>query len=161
MGNGAAGEEKGGNAPRYDIEKLLLAGKTVRFVPQGTSMYPMFVSPEDEAVVAPADVKGLRRGDVVVYRRAAQAGGLLVMHRICKRRGDMFYMVGDNQSVVEGPVFAEQLRGVLVAWTRNGRPYSVKHVGYRIFFGLWLWMLPLRDPIHRLLAWLRGRTGRG
>ena len=144
-----------GETLRYDIEELLLEGRTVCFRPQGTSMYPMFVSPEDTAVVAPADKNKLRRGDVVVYRRSPQAGGLLVMHRICKRRGDDFYMVGDNQSAVEGPLSAAQIRGVLVAWTRNGREYSVTRIGYRVFFGLWLWMLPVREPIHRVLAWLR------
>lgn len=157
-GNESAKSVQGDREGRCDIEALLLAGKTVCFRPQGTSMYPMFVSPEDTAVVAPADVGKLRRGDVVVYRRTKEAGGLLVMHRIYKRRGNEFYMVGDNQSAVEGPLFAGQMRGILVAWTRNGREYSVRGIGYRIFFGLWLLMLPLRDPIHRLLARLRGRN---
>ena len=78
--------------------------------PQGTSMYPMFASPEDEAVIAPADVARLKRGDVVVYRRDPGAGGLLVMHRIYRRKGDAFYMVGDNQSEVEGPLASFLLR---------------------------------------------------
>lgn len=142
---------------KYDIEALLKAGNMIRMRPQGTSMYPMFVSPLDEAVIAPVDIKRLKRGDVVVYRRDPQAGGLLVMHRIYRRAGDDFYMVGDNQSVIEGPLRADQMRGILVEWVRKGRTYSVKHMGYRIFFGLWLWMLPLRDPIHRMLARLRGR----
>jgi len=140
---------------KYDIEALLAQGQTIRFCPQGTSMYPMFVSGQDEAIVAPADTKRLKRGDVVVYRRDPQAGGILVMHRICRRKGDDFYMAGDNQSTIEGPLRADQIRGVLVAWTRDGRQYSVKNVCYRIFYGLWLWMLPLREPVHRLLAWLR------
>ena len=140
---------------KIDIEQLLLSGQTIRMCPQGTSMYPMFVGAGDEAVIAPVDVAKLRRGDVVVYRRNLQAGGILVMHRIFKRCGDSFYLVGDNQSEVEGPLRAEQMRGILIAWTRKGKEYSVKHVGYRLFFGLWLWMLPLRDPIHRILAWTR------
>ena len=142
---------------KYDIEALLKAGNTIRMRPQGTSMYPMFADLLDEAVIAPVDVRKLKRGDVVVYRRDPQAGGLLVMHRICRRKGDEFYMVGDNQSMIEGPLRADQMRGILVEWVRKGRTYSVKHIGYRMFFGLWLWMLPLRDPIHRMLARLRGR----
>lgn len=140
---------------KYDIEALLAAGNTICMRPQGTSMYPMFVTPEDQAVIAPVDVTRLKRGDVVVYRRDAEAGGLLVMHRIYKRTGDGFYTVGDNQSAVEGPLRADQMRGILVEWVRRGRTYSVKNIGYRLFFGLWLWMLPLRSPIHRLLAQIR------
>ena len=30
---------------KYDIEALLKAGKMIRMRPQGTSMYPMIVSP--------------------------------------------------------------------------------------------------------------------
>lgn len=141
---------------KYDIEALLLAGQTIQIHPEGTSMYPMFVSGADEAVIAPVNAAKLKRGDVVVYRRDPQAGGLLVMHRIYKRRGDMFYLVGDNQSSVEGPLRADQMRGVLVAWVRGGTYRTVKNIGYRIFFGLWLFMLPLRDPIHKMLALLRG-----
>lgn len=145
---------------KYDIEALLASGKTIRMRPQGTSMYPMFVSPEDEAVISPVDATKLRRGDVAVYRRDPDQGGILVMHRVYRRKGDEFYMVGDNQSQIEGPLRADQMRGILVEWVRCGRTYSVKHVGYRLFFGLWLWMLPLRNPIHRLLAWMRKKRSR-
>lgn len=141
---------------KYDIEAMLAAGQTIQMRPQGMSMYPMFASPEDEAVIAPVDVTKLKRGDVVVYRRDPGAGGLLVMHRIYRRKGDAFYMVGDNQSEVEGPLRADQMRGILIEWVRRGRRYSVKNIGYRLFFGLWLTMLPLRDPIHRILARVRG-----
>lgn len=140
---------------KYDIETLLASGQTICMRPQGTSMYPMFADPEDEAVIAPVDVGRLRRGDVVVYRRDPQAGGLLVMHRIYKRDGDAFYFVGDNQSEIEGPLRADQMRGILVSWVRRGRTCSVHHIGYRVCSGLWLFMLPLRDPIHRMIAWIR------
>lgn len=142
---------------KYDIEALLAQGHTIRMRPQGMSMYPMFVTPEDEAIIAPVDIDRLKRGDVVVYRRDPQAGGLLVMHRIYRHRGDTFYMVGDNQSEIEGPLRADQMRGILVEWVRRGKKRSVKNIGYRIFFGLWLVMLPLRDPIHKLLARMRRR----
>lgn len=141
---------------KYDIESLLAAGRTIQMRPQGTSMYPMFADPADEAVIAPVDVARLKRGDVVVYRRDPNAGGLLVMHRIYRRNGEEFYMVGDNQSEIEGPLRADQMRGILVQWVRRGRTYSVKNIGYRLFSGLWLVMLPLRNPIHRMLAWVMG-----
>ena len=142
---------------KYDIESLLAAGRTIQMRPQGTSMYPMFADPADEAVIAPVDVARLKRGDVVVYRRDPNAGGLLVMHRIYRRNGEEFYMVGDNRSEIEGPLRADQMRGILVQWVRRGRTYSVKNIGYRLFSGLWLVMLPLRNPVYRLLAWGRCR----
>lgn len=142
---------------KADIEELLRLGNTIQMKPQGYSMYPMFVPGRDEAVIAPVEVNKLRRGDVVLYRRDVSQGGILVLHRIYRRKGDAFYLVGDNQSEIEGPLRADQMRGKLIAWIRNGKRRSVKHPGYRLFFGLWLWMLPLRAPIHRILAWLRGK----
>jgi hypothetical protein len=141
----------------YDIEQLLSEGQTVRIRPQGTSMYPMFVSPEDEAVIAPIGQRKPRRGDVVLYRRDPQAGGILVLHRICRQSREGFYAVGDNQSAIEGPLRMEQLRGVLVAWVRRGKLRSVNHAGYRLTAGLWLLMLPLRDFIHRFLKIIKGK----
>ncbi len=144
----------GGQYP-FDLERLLAEGRTICIRPRGTSMYPMFASEDDEAVIAPADAARLRPGDVALYRRDPQAGGILVLHRIYRRDGDKFYMAGDNQSIVEGPLRADQMRGVLVAWTRKGRSHSVKNIFYRFFFGLWRLMLPLRDPIHRAIAFVR------
>lgn len=137
------------------IEDALAAGKTVQITPQGTSMYPMFADPHDQAVIAPLNGRLPRRGDVVLYRRDVSAGGLLVLHRVYRHSVSGYELVGDNQSEIERGVREDQLRGILTEWVRCGRRRSVHHIGYRIFFGLWLWMLPLRDPIHRLLARLR------
>jgi hypothetical protein len=144
---------------KYDIEQLLLDGQQICIRPQGTSMYPMFVGPEDEAILAPVCTEELRRGDVVLYRRDPEAGGILVMHRICKRSPEGFYLVGDNQSIVEGPVRPDQIRGILVAWERKGKLRSVQNIGYRLFFGLWLLMLPWRDSVHHFLRVIK-HTGR-
>lgn len=136
----------------FDIEKLLAQGKTIQMKPQGYSMYPMFVPGRDEAIIAPADVNRLRRGDVVLYRRDKAQGGILVLHRIYRRKGEAFYFVGDNQSEIEGPLRADQIKGKLVAWIHRGKRRAVTNPGYRLIFGLWLWLLPLRAPMHRLFA---------
>ena len=109
---------------KYDIEQLLEAGEVIQIYPEGYSMYPMFVPGRDAAVIKKADVKKIRRADVVLYRRK---GSILVLHRVVKRKGGQFYMAGDNQTEVEGPVEADQIRGILTAFVRNGRRISVKN----------------------------------
>ena len=111
---------------KYDIEQLLEAGEIIQIYPEGYSMYPMFVPGRDAAVIKKADVKKIRRADVVLYRRK---GSILVLHRVVKRKGGQFYMAGDNQTEVEGPVEADQIRGILTAFVRNGRRISVKKSG--------------------------------
>lgn len=146
--------QQDGGHQNYNIEALLKDGHTVQLTPQGTSMYPMFADAHDQAVIAPLGGRTVRRGDVVLYRRS---DGRLVLHRVSRRTAEGCYdMVGDNQSEIERSVQPQQLLGVLVAWQRRGRMRSVKNIGYRMAAGLWLWMLPFRAPIHRMLARVRG-----
>ena len=129
---------------KYDIEQLLEAGEVIQIYPEGYSMYPMFVPGRDAAVIKKADVKKIRRADVVLYRRK---GSILVLHRVVKRKGSQFYMAGDNQ-----------IRGILTAFVRNGRRISVKNPVYVIWSGLWLMFLPVRGIFWSFTAWVRRRS---
>ncbi len=134
-------DKKKDEEKRIDIEALLLEGKSIRIHPQGYSMYPLFVPGRDEAVIAPAETGKLKRGDVVLYRRE---GSILVLHRIWKRKVDGFYMVGDNQSEVEGPLKAEQIKGILHQVVRRGKSFSVNNLLYRMLAAVWLRLRPFR-----------------
>ena len=134
---------------KIDIEKLLAQGSSIQFKPQGYSMYPLFVPGRDEAVVAPVSPARLKRGDVVLYRRD---GDILVLHRIWKRKGEEFYLVGDNQKEIEGPLRPDQMKGILVQVIRNGRPFSTRNVLYRFLAALWLRLRPLRPFLSHAVA---------
>lgn len=134
---------------KADIEELLAEGRTIQIKPEGYSMYPLFVPGRDEALIAPADTESLRRGDVVLYRRE---GSILVLHRIWKRKGNDFYMVGDNQSEIEGPLGSEQVKGVLIGMIRNGRKLSLKNPVYRLYAGIWLMLRPFRPFLSQTAA---------
>ena len=95
----------------------------------------------------------VRKNDVVLYRRDQS---ILVLHRICKITAEGFFMVGDNQSEIEGPLRADQIKGRLIAFVRNGKEISVKNPPYRFLSALWLFMLPLRPVCFRITAFLRG-----
>ena len=142
---------------RIDIEQLLREGNTIQIKPQGYSMYPMFVPGRDEAVIAPADADRLRRGDVVLYRRG---NGLLVLHRLWKVRPEGLYMVGDNQTAVEGPLGREQVIGILEAFVQKGRKISVRNPVYRICSRIWLLIRPMRHTIAVAVHWMKKRIGK-
>lgn len=129
---------------KADIERLLEQGQSIQIKPQGYSMYPMFVPGRDEAILEKADCARLRKGDVVLYRRD---GGILVLHRICKIREGAFYMVGDNQKEVEGPLRPDQIKGVLTGFIRNGKLRSVKNPVYLAASRLWLLLRPVRPVL--------------
>ena len=140
--------------PKQDIEKLLQEGKTISIKPQGSSMYPILVEGRDRAIIEPVDAASLKRGDVVLYRRDEDvpAGGILVLHRIYKCKKDGFYMVGDNQKEIEGPLRADQIKGIMVAMERNGKFISVNNLAYIMLTRIWLLFRPLRPTISRILA---------
>lgn len=114
-----------------DIEKLLEQGKRLRIKPRGYSMYPLIVPGRDEVFVERVSPESLRRGDVVLYRRRDE--NILVLHRIWKREGDAFFLVGDNQKVIEGPLEASQIKGKMTGILRNGHEISTSNVIYLLY----------------------------
>ena len=94
----------------------------IKIKPKGYSMYPLFVP------------------------------GILVLHRICRIDKNGFYMVGDNQSEIEGPLEKECIHGKLIAVERNGRMFSVNNIVYRFISYVWLLLRPVRMPVAKSAA---------
>lgn len=140
-----------------NIEKLLSEGNTIQIKPRGYSMYPMFVPDRDEALIKKADIDNIKRGDVVLYRRK---GSILVLHRVYKKKNGMFYMVGDNQTQVEGPLKSEQVIGILTGFKRNGKYISTNSFFYKTTAWIWLLLRPVRRPFQLLAAWIKKRRKR-
>jgi hypothetical protein len=137
---------------KVDIEQLLAGGQTVQIEPKGFSMYPMFYPGRDKAIICPVNPRSLKKGDVALFRRE---GGILVLHRILKRKGDGFYMVGDNQWEIEGPVKEGQIKGKLAAFIRKGRVISVEHKVYVAASRLWLFLCPIRKIAIKTVSGLK------
>ena len=138
-----------------DIEKLLEQGKRLRIKPRGYSMYPLIVPGRDEVFVERVSPESLRRGDVVLYRRRDE--NILVLHRIWKRKGDAFFLVGDNQKEIEGPLEASQIKGKMTGILRNGHEISTSNVIYLLYSRIWLWLRPGRPQISRVIHKIRRR----
>lgn len=144
-----------------EIETLLKSGQTIQLYPQGYSMYPLLVSGRDEVILSPLPQEALRRGDVVLYRRDT---GILVLHRIWRCGEDGYYMVGDNQVQIEGPIQEEQMIGIMTGLVRKGRLIASADPWYRILSGIWLGIRPIRRwimvPGARMKKGIRRLLGR-
>lgn len=131
-----------------DIELLLQQGNSIQIKPRGYSMYPVLIPGRDEAVIEPLSDKKLKRGDVVLYRRTAEnSGHILVLHRIWKIKEAGFYLVGDNQKEIEGPLMESQIKGIMVGFYRKGKYISAQNPMYRLLTGGWLFLRPVRPYI--------------
>lgn len=131
------------------ILELLKEGKTVQIKPQGYSMYPLFVPGRDSAIIVKAQTDKLKRGDVVLYRRDE---GMIVLHRIWKIKKEGVYLIGDNQSQIEGPLRMDQIKGVLAAFIRKGKTTRVDNLFYRTVSAVWLALRPFRNSIKRVYS---------
>lgn len=131
-----------------DFVKAMEQGMKVKISPHGGSMLPFIIGDRDEAVLIKPEQ--LKRGDVVLYRRK---NGIHVLHRIHhieKEKGtgkEYYYMIGDSQVEIEGPLERIQILGVADGFVRKGKAFSKKNVIYQIWYRIWLYVIPIRPKI--------------
>ncbi|MBE6733801.1 MAG: hypothetical protein E7563_00460 [Ruminococcaceae bacterium] len=97
--------------------ELAQEGRTVSTVVSGGSMLP-FLSGNRDVVYLEKPKRKLRKGDVVLFRRT---NGDFVLHRIKKIKNEDFYLIGDRQYAVEGPVKREQISAIMTGAKRKGK----------------------------------------
>ncbi|WP_418792217.1 S24/S26 family peptidase [Phosphitispora sp. TUW77] len=134
------------------IMPILAEGHTLRLPFEGLSMHPLLVGGRDEVIIAAASEKQLKRGDIVLYKRN---DGTHVLHRIHHIKNSMYYMVGDAQTWIEGPIREEQVLAFVTEIIRKGKTIPCSDCGYRLISGLWLLARPLRPQIIKNLSHLR------
>ena len=121
------------------IRERLSMGQHVRFSPRGISMLPMLRPGTDSVVLCPLPEK-LRKYDLPLYRRS---NGHYVLHRIV-HTGDTYTCVGDNQFELETGLEHRQMIGLVCAFTRGGREYTVEDLRYRLYCRCWHHTRPVR-----------------
>ncbi len=128
------------------LPAILESGASFRLAVTGGSMVPFLAGGRDSVMLSPID-RPLRRGDVILYRRA---GGDWVLHRIYKIRGDALWMLGDAQTAVEDGVCRQQAAALVTAVRRKGKALTSDSPLWRFFAGAWLWLRPVRPLLLRL-----------
>ncbi len=83
--------------------------------------------------------------DLPLYRRK---DGSYVLHRVVNFGGDGSYtMCGDNQFAVEKGITDDDIVGVVTAFYRKGKPYTVNSMKYRAYLEFMFYSKPLRKVI--------------
>ncbi|MCD7762567.1 MAG: S24/S26 family peptidase [Lachnospiraceae bacterium] len=133
------------------LRELTEQGHEVSMMIAGNSMSPFLVHQRDGIVFKKPD-RELRRGDIVFYERM---NGQFVCHRICRIRPEGFYLIGDAQIQVEGPIRREQIFGLITGVMRKGKRLAPGDFWWEFFEKVWLRIFPLRRPLVRLYAVVR------
>mgnify|MGYP004631859947 CR=1 FL=1 len=111
----------------------LSCGEKVALTVTGNSMLPFLADGRDKVILQKIE-KLPKKGDIVFYRRK---NGAYVLHRVVKRRGDLFYFSGDAQLRVEGPVGKGQLLAVCKEVERDGKTIKsgdISWLSYKLRF---------------------------
>lgn len=133
------------------LKDLVEEGHEVSMTIVGSSMAP-FLRHESDKIFFAAPDGPLKKGDMVFYQRA---NGRFVMHRIAKVQADSYYMVGDAQTEIEGPLNREQIFAKITKVERKGKMLTEGDFSWSFFQGPWLWVRPLRPLILKVYGWIR------
>ena len=127
------------------LRELTEQGKEVNLLIAGNSMSP-FLKHQRDTVVFKKPERELRRGDMVFYQRLT---GQFVLHRIWKVKSDGFYIVGDAQSEIEGPVKREQIFAIVIKAQRNGKWIESGDFSWEFFEHVWIRIVPFRRVVFK------------
>jgi len=133
------------------LRELTEQGKEVSMLISGNSMSPFLIHERDYICFKKPD-RELRAGDMVFYQRPT---GRFVMHRIWKVKPDGYYIVGDAQTEIEGPVKEEQIFAIITRVKRGGKWIVPGDFWWWFFEKVWIRMIPLRPVIVGLYASIR------
>ena len=124
------------------IREQLDAGKTVQFVPNGSSMRPMLTGGEDIIMLRKPEGR-LHMFDVAMYYR--KETDKYVVHRVVGFRKDGTYVfLGDNNMEREYGISDEDIVGVVVSYYHKGRMRNVTSLSYRSYCNFWYYTRPVR-----------------
>ncbi len=105
---------------------------------RGTSMFPLLHNQKDLVRLNPI-TSDLKKKDIVLYRRN---DGAYVLHRIIKISNGIYSMAGDNQRIIETPIYREQILAIVTHLIKNNKEIDVKkNKKYRFY--TWFWCLSL------------------
>lgn len=128
------------------LKALAEEGQTVNMTVAGNSMSPFLIHGRDVVCFEKRN-RELRVGDIVFYQRKT---GQYVMHRICRIKSEGFYLIGDAQTEIEGPVEETQIFAVITKVRRNGISMGPGDFWWEFFEHVWVRIIPLRRPLIKI-----------
>ena len=132
--------------------ELINEGKDVNFLITGSSMAPFLCHKRDTIIIS-KPIKPLKKGDMVFYIRES---GQYVMHRIHHiDKNGMLYMVGDAQTEIEGPLYQNQVFGIIHKVIRKGKKMDHTNFWWHFFEKVWINIVPLRPYIIKIVSFFK------
>lgn len=129
------------------VKELLDSGSEVPLLASGNSMTPFIVHQRDTIFISKLNCK-LHKGDMVFFQRD---NGEYVMHRIHHiNKKNQYFMVGDNQTYIEGPIEESQIFAIVKKVNRNSKLITHHNLIWKFFQYVWIRIVPFRPVIGKL-----------
>ena len=133
------------------LRELTEEGKEVSMLIAGSSMSPFLCHGRDYIYFKKPD-RELGRGDMVFYERD---NGQFVMHRIWKVKPEGYYMVGDAQTEIEGPLRRDQIFALITKVQRKGRWIGPGNFWWEFFEKVWIRCVKVRPWVVKVVSFFR------
>lgn len=132
------------------IEEILAQGGTSWITVTGSSMYPFLREDMDSVELSKSSLDTIKRGDIVLIKRTT---GEYILHRVLRKENNTFYMIGDAQQWIEGPLEPYQLIAVVSSIKRCRHIIKNDNKLMNIAIEFWLRIIPVR---HIFIKFFRG-----
>ncbi|MEE1038810.1 MAG: S24/S26 family peptidase [Eubacterium sp.] len=139
------------------LRNLVEEDKEVGLLISGNSMAPFLVHERDYIYFKKPD-RPLQPGDMVFYQRE---NGQFIMHRIFDIRDNGYYMLGDDQFQIEGPLQRSQIFALVTKVKRNGKVLGPEDFLWKFFRGPWRKSYSLRRFLFRVCRRIKMIAGKG
>ncbi|MDF2988027.1 MAG: putative transcriptional regulator [Eubacterium sp.] len=124
------------------IKEILCDGTNVWITVTGMSMYPFLRENLDSVKLSKTSFDAIRKGDIVLIKRKS---GEYILHRVLKKEKGHFYIVGDAQKWIEGPLQPEQLIAAVTEIKRKDHQFSCQNSWWKFLVGFWINIIPFRN----------------
>lgn len=128
------------------LKEMVDQGMEVSMTVSGTSMEPFLIHNQDRIFFQKP--KGpIKKGDMVFFQRKT---GEYVMHRIMRVRDHRYYLAGDHQTFLEGPIEESRIFAKVVSVERAGVWLSEDDRVWRFYAVWWRRLFWVRKVVNKL-----------
>jgi len=133
---------KGMNKTLLFEDILLFDGQHI-YTANGTSMLPL-IKQHHDVITLERKPGTYKKRDAVLFKRD---NGQYVLHRIIKKKGDKYDIVGDHQYQIERNIREDQILGVLTSVDKGNKIIKISDKKYKYYVHLWMDYFPIRCAI--------------
>lgn len=134
------------------VDEILKNDEKAWITVTGMSMYPFLREGKDSVELSSIEYEAVKKGDIVLIRRKS---GHYVLHRLLRKEKNCFYIIGDAQQWVEGPLGPEQLLAYVTSIKRGKRIINCSNIILKCAVNIWLALIPFRNRTMRLYCKIR------